>query len=58
MTDRPRAERIDGDDVLYDRNVGYSRRLSEWEQDALLLDLALLRELRSITRDQTPPLSP
>ena len=55
MTDRPRAERIEGKTVLYERGV-FSRTLSRREAVALLAELAVLIELDVVCEGQTPPI--
>ena len=53
MTDRPRAERLDGKTILYERGV-FSRTLSRREAAALLAELAVLIELDVVCEGQTP----
>ena len=53
MTDRPRAERLAGKTILYERGV-FSRVLSRREAVALLAELAVLIELDVVCEGQTP----
>ena len=57
MTDRLRAERIEGRNVVYDRSVGYSRPVDLREAAALAAELVALIELDVTCEGQTPRLT-